>query len=81
VGLPIMPVAPAADALAEAFAAAQATLMVPSEYLQVCTCLCSQSAHCQHAAKCSSMHERVLTCRLRSAAASTAVSTWARSQL
>lgn len=32
-----MPVAPAADPLAEAFATAQATLMVPSEYLQVCT--------------------------------------------
>jgi hypothetical protein len=35
-GPPAMPVAPAADPLAEAFATAQATLMVPSEYLQVC---------------------------------------------
>jgi hypothetical protein len=37
-GLLAMPVAPAADLLAEAFATAQATLMVPSEYLQVCAC-------------------------------------------
>jgi hypothetical protein len=46
VGLPVMPVAPAADALAEAFAAAQATLMVPSEYLQVRTPILQQPVQC-----------------------------------
>ncbi|KAF6266640.1 hypothetical protein COO60DRAFT_7439 [Scenedesmus sp. NREL 46B-D3] len=35
VRLPVLPAPSAADALAEAFAAAQASLMVPSEYLQV----------------------------------------------
>jgi hypothetical protein len=45
VGLPVMPVAPAADALAEAFAAAQATVMVPSEYLQVCLLSVDEAAY------------------------------------
>jgi hypothetical protein len=60
VGLPVMPVAPATDALAEAFAAAQATLMVPSEYLQVRVHMGLQPANacCEMMNGGSSMHQR-----------------------